>query len=56
MMSYPLEAAIAGRIHGLTKEKFPFIYAYVERIQGREAYKKANEVIKDKTGKNNSVM
>ena len=48
MMSFPLEAG-RGRA-GFTKEKHPKLWAYVDRLQGREAYKKAVQKIIDVEG------
>lgn len=39
LMSFPLEAA-KGRA-GLKQAKYPKLWAYVERLQEREAYKRA---------------
>ena len=49
MMVYPLEAA-AGRVPDYTKSKYPLIFAWVERMQGRESYKRAVERIVKETG------
>lgn len=48
MMHFPLEAG--GKRAGMTKEKHPRLYAYVERIQQREAYKRAIARIESETG------
>jgi len=39
LLSFPLGAA-RGRA-GLTREGFPRLWAYVERVEGREAFKRA---------------
>lgn len=49
LMVFPLEAA-QGRA-GVTKEKYPKICAYVERLTQRPAYKKAVQRIVDDFGK-----
>lgn len=54
LMVFPLEAAI-GRA-GLTKEKYPKTVAYVERLQQRDAYKKAVQKIIDETGEYNMTL
>ena len=55
MMIMPLEAAVK-RV-GITKEKYPKITAYIERIQLRPAYQRAIKKIEDVTGeKFNSVL
>ena len=48
MMSFPLGAA-KGRA-GFSKEKHPKLWAYVERLESREAYKKAVQKIIDVEG------
>jgi len=48
MMSFPLGAA-KGRA-GFNKEKHPKLWAYVERVESREAYKKAVQKIFDVEG------
>lgn len=53
LMQFPLEAGM-GRT-GLTKEKYPKICAYVERLMEREAFKSAVENIKKDTGKYESI-
>jgi glutathione S-transferase len=47
-MIFPLQGAIASNI--LDKEKFPKIAAYVDRLEAREAFKKAIKVVEEKTG------
>ena len=42
-MSFPLTAC-KGR-PGLTKEKYPKLWAYVDKIEAREAHKRAVEKI-----------
>lgn len=48
-MIFPLEAA-PSRVPNLTKETHPKVFAYVERLQERESYKRAVEVIVKETG------
>lgn len=48
LLVYPLEAA-KGRA-GITKERYPHIVAYVDRLTQRPAYKKAIQKIIDETG------
>ncbi len=48
MMSFPLGAA-KGRA-GFNKEKHPKLWAYVERVESREAYMKAVQKIIDVEG------
>jgi glutathione S-transferase len=48
MMILPLEAAVKRA--GVTKEKYPKITAYIERIQLRPAYQRAIKKIEDVTG------
>lgn len=48
MMSFPMEAG-QGR-SGFTKEQYPKIWAYVERIHDREAYKRAVASIIEREG------
>ncbi|KAL1637928.1 bifunctional glutathione transferase/peroxidase [Neofusicoccum ribis] len=48
LMSYPLEAATLRA--GMTKDKYPKLSAYVDRLHEREAFKKANAKIKEVTG------
>jgi len=48
MMSFPLEAS-KGRA-GLTQEKYPKLWAYVERLEARDAYKRAVQKIVDTEG------
>lgn len=47
-MSFPLEAG-AGR-SGMKKEDFPKVWAYIEKLQGREAYKRAVQKIVEVEG------
>lgn len=47
-MVFPLEAA-TGRAP-LSKEQYPRIIAYVERLQAMDAYKRAIERVKEETG------
>ena len=44
MMSFPLGAA-RGRLPAFTKEQFPKLWEYVDRLEGRAAYKKAVDKI-----------
>jgi glutathione S-transferase len=49
MMSFPL---IAGRAEaGLAKEKYPKLYAYVDRLEAERGYKRAVEKIIEIEGK-----
>ena len=48
-MSFPLIAA-RGR-SGLTKEKYPKLSAYVDRLEAEKGYKKAAEKIVELDGK-----
>ena len=50
LMSFPLGAARGGRSGGFTKEAYPLMWAYVDRLQGREAYKRAVEKIVEVEG------
>ncbi len=54
LMSFPLEAA-RGRV-GLTQEKHPNLCKWVDRIQEREAYKKAVEKIIEIEGEYNPFL
>lgn len=49
MMSFPLEAGQSRT--GLTKEQYPKIWAYVDRLHQREAYKRAVEKIVEREGR-----
>ncbi len=42
-MSFAFEAA--GSLSGVKQEQFPKVFAYVERLYQREAYKRATEKI-----------
>jgi glutathione S-transferase len=48
MMEFPLLAA-KGRA-GLTKEKYPKLWAYIDRLHERDAYKKAVSKVEEVTG------
>ena len=54
MMSFPLEAG-KGRA-GLRAEIYPKLCAYLDRLQAREAYKKAVQKIVDVDGSYSSVL
>ena len=54
MMSLPLEAS-KGRA-GLTQEKYPQLWAYVERLESREAYKRAVQKIIDVDGSYKPIL
>ena len=49
VMSFPL-GAFRGK-HGFTKEKYPKIWAYVDRLEAMDGYKKAVQKIIDVDGK-----
>ena len=49
MMSFPLEAANSRS--GVQQEQFPKVFAYVERLHQREAYKRATEKIIEVEGR-----
>ena len=49
MMEYPLEGAKTRA--GLEKEKYPKIYAYLDMLHERDAYKKAVKRSEEETGK-----
>lgn len=53
MMIFPLEAARSKA--GLTKDKYPKLYAYVDRILERPAYKRAVEKIEQIEGSYRSI-
>jgi len=48
MMIFPLEGAIQGK--ALTETKYPKLYAYVRRMQNRDAYKRAGDRISEASG------
>lgn len=54
LMIYPLEAAQARA--GLTKEKYPNLSAYIERIHERPAYQQAVQKVVDATGEPYSMV
>ena len=54
LLSFPLMAA-RGRA-GLSKEKYPKLWAYTERLEAREAYKKAIQKIIDIEGSYDSTL
>jgi glutathione S-transferase len=43
MMSFPLEAGNSRS--GVKREKFPKVFAYVEKLHQRDAYKRATQKI-----------
>lgn len=49
MLSFPLIAG--GKRTGLSKEKFPKLAAYVERLENEPGYKKAADKIIELDGK-----
>lgn len=49
MMSFPL-GAVRGK-HGFTKEKYPKLWEYVDRLQAMDGYKRAVQKIIDVDGK-----
>ena len=54
LMSFPLEAA-KGRA-GMTPDKYPRLCEYVERLQAREAYKRAVQKVIDIEGEYNPLL
>lgn len=54
LMSFPLEAA-KGRA-GLTPDKYPKLCDYVERLQARDAFKRAVQKIIDIEGEYNPFL
>jgi len=54
LMSFPLEAA-RGRA-GLDADKYPKLCAYIDRLQTRDAYKRAVQKIIDIEGEYNSLL
>lgn len=48
MMIFPLEGVV--KRDPMAAEKYPKLSAYVERIHGREAYRKAMEKLEEMTG------
>ena len=54
LMSFPLDAA-RGRA-GLDKDKYPKLWAYVERLQERDAYKRAVQKIIEVEGEYDPVL
>ena len=49
VMSLPL-SAVRGK-HGFTKEKYPKLWAYVDRLQAMDGYKRAVQKIIDVDGR-----
>lgn len=43
LMSYPLMAAKKGNLQGFDESKYPRIFAWIDRVKLREAYKRAEE-------------
>ncbi|KIW04806.1 uncharacterized protein PV09_03991 [Verruconis gallopava] len=53
MLIFPLQGAIEAKV--LDKAKYPNISAYIDRLEAREAWKKAVRVVEEKTGEKYSV-
>lgn len=53
MMIYPLQGSLQGKL--LDKASYPKIAAYVARLEGLKAWKKAVEVVEEKTGEKFSL-
>jgi glutathione S-transferase len=53
MMIFPLEAG--GNRAGITPDKYPRLTAFVERIQSRDAYKRAIKRVEEATGEKYSM-
>lgn len=53
MMIFPLQGAILGNL--LDKVKYPKLAAYVDRLEARDAYKKAVKVVEERTGEKFSI-
>lgn len=49
MLIFPLQSAM-DRVAGLTREKRPKIAAWIDRIEGCDAYKRAIKKVEDATG------
>ena len=43
LLSYPLMAARKGRVQGFDEYKYPRLFAWMERVKLREAFKRAEE-------------
>lgn len=54
LLSFPLEAA-QGRA-GMTADKYPRLCEYIERLQARDAYKRAVQKIIDIEGEYNPLL
>jgi len=50
LMIMPLEASYGASRIDLTAEKYPKLAAFVERMHGREAYKRAVQKVEEATG------
>ena len=50
ILSFPISAARAGEV-GLTKERYPRLWAYVDRLEGLDAYKRSVAKIVEIEGK-----
>ena len=48
LMSFPLEAGMG--LSGMTKEQYPLIWAYVDRLYQRESYKRSVQKIEEVEG------
>lgn len=53
LMVFPLSSA-KGRV-GLTQQKYPLIWAYVERLEAMESHKRATQKITEVEGSNTSL-
>jgi glutathione S-transferase len=53
MMIFPLQGALEGKI--LDRTTYPKLAAYLDRLEARDAYKKAIKVVEDKTGEKFSL-
>lgn len=56
LLSFPLIAAKGGRGAGLTKENFPKLIEYIERLEEEQGYKRSIEKIVEVEGKFSASM
>lgn len=54
IMNFPLDAAKSRA--GLTKQKYPNLYAYIDRLESSESYKRAVQKIIDIEGSYNPTL